>query len=690
MLAAQLAHVARGQVALHGDGGVLLAVHDAQHGQVAHRRQRLLVVGTEHRGAAGDHLLHVRACLGQFAQVALYGGQVVGGLQGGRIPLAGDLEQSGTDGLDDTFRPRSVAAGRDHLRLRQFQLDPHAVVGGQREGARQRLLQHALGLVDVRPLQQRLHLVVARAQRLRCAVAEVRGAMLGHPAEQLGGLIVQTDRSVDARHGLAQADGHVGLVGEIAGDRGFRVGEQLTVHQVARQVAGTGLGQGRAERVGGHRVAFGHLSRQTLGQANAHGLDVDPLQHRLLERGHLLQLRAARFGQCALRARLLQTVQGQRQSPQQSDQREARGDGRGAVAAQELAPHVGAARRYRRHGAPLEIALQVVGQRRDGPVAGVPIVLHGLQHDPVQIAAQAVAHARQRQAALLRHLPCLLGRQRRQPRRRRDGGRRFRRPGLAHGLGANAAHQFAQHHAQRVHVAARVHLPRIAERLLGTHVLRRAGALQCGVAGQRRGHRDAEIDDLRCGPAIQRVHQQVARLQVTVDHALVVRVLHALADADEQRHAFVQRQPLLPTVARDRTALDQLHREEGIALLRGAGIVDLGDGRMAHLRQHLPLHFEPGQVAGLQALRAHQLQGHFPAHRFQLGGAIDLAHAAATQQALDAVVPQARPGRHRAVGRGRRILQARGQALGGCEFVVRLRCHSTVPCAPRHGIGSVS
>jgi len=109
-----------------------------------------------------------------------------------------------------------------------------------------------------------------------------------------------------------------------------------------------------------------------------------------------------------------------------------------------------------------------------------------------------------------------------------------------------------------------------------------------------------------------------------------------------------------------------------------------------HLGQHLPFHFEPGQVARLQALGAHQLERHLAAHRFQLRGTVDLAHAAAAQQALDAVTPQPGTGRERAVRRRGRVLQARGQALGGCEVVVRLRCHATVPRAPGHGSGSVS
>src|SRR5690606_37310057 len=130
----------------------------------------------------------------------------------------------------------------------------------------------------------------------------------------------------------------------------------------------------------------------------------------------------------------------------------------------------------------------------------------------------------------------------------------------------------------------------VAGGLLRAHVLGRTRDLAAGP-GSGRG-RDAEVYDLRVWTAVDLVHQQVARLEVAMDHALLVGVLHALADLDEQRQALRQRQRVLLAVVRDRRAVDVLHREERVAVGRGVGVVDPGDRRVPHLRQHLALDLE--------------------------------------------------------------------------------------------------
>ena len=128
------------------------------------------------------------------------------------------------------------------------------------------------------------------------------------------------------------------------------------------------------------------------------------------------------------------------------------------------------------------------------------------------------------------------------------------------------------------------------------------------------------------------IHQQVAGFEVTMDHTLVVGMLHAMADVDEQGDALVQRQRMFFAIARHRRAVDELHGEVRETFRRGTGIVDLGDSRMAHLRQHLPLNFEVSQVTGVQALATQQFQGDGTSHRLQLFGTVDLSHATTTQQ----------------------------------------------------------
>ena len=89
--------------------------------------------------------------------------------------------------------------------------------------------------------------------------------------------------------------------------------------------------------------------------------------------------------------------------------------------------------------------------------------------------------------------------------------------------------------------------------------------------------------------------QDVRRLEVAVDDALLVGVLDGLADGDEQLEPLPQRQLALVAVAGDRDALDQLHHEERAAVVGGAGVEHPGDVRVVHQRQRLPLGLEPGE-----------------------------------------------------------------------------------------------
>ena len=103
---------------------------------------------------------------------------------------------------------------------------------------------------------------------------------------------------------------------------------------------------------------------------------------------------------------------------------------------------------------------------------------------------------------------------------RLGGGTREWRPARQH---------FVQHHAEGVHVGARV-LLLLSGRLLGTHVFGRAKARarlrhpRPAVAAP--GQRDAEVGDQR--PAV--VEQHVVRLDVAVNHALAVSVVEPGGD----------------------------------------------------------------------------------------------------------------------------------------------------------------
>ena len=80
-----------------------------------------------------------------------------------------------------------------------------------------------------------------------------------------------------------------------------------------------------------------------------------------------------------------------------------------------------------------------------------------------------------------------------------------------------------------------------------------------------------------------------------MDDALVVGVLHRLADQDEQLQPLARRQPVLIAELGDRHAADQLHDEIRPARVGGAGVEDLGDVGVVHQGQGLALGAEPRQ-----------------------------------------------------------------------------------------------
>ena len=73
--------------------------------------------------------------------------------------------------------------------------------------------------------------------------------------------------------------------------------------------------------------------------------------------------------------------------------------------------------------------------------------------------------------------------------------------------------------------------------------------------------------------------------------------------------------------------MDQFHHEVGSARVGGAAVEHLGDVRVVHQRQGLPLGLEAGDhLAGVHA-RLDDLQGHLAADRLLLLGHVDHAHA---------------------------------------------------------------
>ena len=109
-------------------------------------------------------------------------------------------------------------------------------------------------------------------------------------------------------------------------------------------------------------------------------------------------------------------------------------------------------------------------------------------------------------------------------------------------------------------------------------------------------------------------------------------VLNGLADLDEQLQPLARIEPPLVAELGDRDAPDQFHHEVGAAAVRRAGVEHLGDVRVVHQRQGLPLGLEAGEDLAAVHAGLDDLQRHLAADRLFLLGHVDAAHAAFAEQ----------------------------------------------------------
>ena len=156
-----------------------------------------------------------------------------------------------------------------------------------------------------------------------------------------------------------------------------------------------------------------------------------------------------------------------------------------------------------------------------------------------------------------------------------------------------------------------------------------------GHPAARRGaerERDAEVGHHR--PAV--LQQDVLRLDVAVDHAVLVRVLERVGHGDRDLDRFVDAElGLAVELGAERLAVDERHHvvEEAVG---GAGIEEREDVRMLQRRGGLDFHHEAvgadhGGELGLQDLERHL------AVVLQVLGQVHGGHAALAELALDQV-----------------------------------------------------
>ena len=231
-------------------------------------------------------------------------------------------------------------------------------------------------------------------------------------------------------------------------------------------------------------------------------------------------------------------------------------------------------------------------------------------------------------------------------------------------VGRPAGDHLVQDHPQRVDVAARIDLRRVAQQLLRAHVGQRPDQLT-DVGLQRRVRvgvgepRHAEIEDVGLA---RFVHQDVGGLEIAMDDRALVRVLDAVANLRHQLQPLPQVEPVRVAVGKQRLPVHQLHGEVRLAPKRGVGhprVVDLRDAGVLQPAQRLRLVLEAAEHLAGGISRADHLQGH-GAMRELLLRLVDRAHPALTEQANDAIPPNPRRQCLRGVGQRRR------RAWSGC------------------------
>ena len=201
-----------------------------------------------------------------------------------------------------------------------------------------------------------------------------------------------------------------------------------------------------------------------------------------------------------------------------------------------------------------------------------------------------------------------------------------------------AREHFVQHETERVHVGPRRDLASF--QLLRRHVAERSGNL-ARVAPLVHQIGETEVREVRLTPSVD---QHVGGLQIAMQNPAVVCRRETGAELTCELERLVRWQPAdAPQQRGEILAVDVLHREEVLAA-GFADVVDAAHVRMGDLPREPDFLVEAREPVGAMRDLVRQEFERDGLSELQVFGSIDFAHAAAAQQADDAVAA----GQHRA------------------------------------------
>ena len=136
--------------------------------------------------------------------------------------------------------------------------------------------------------------------------------------------------------------------------------------------------------------------------------------------------------------------------------------------------------------------------------------------------------------------------------------------------------------------------------LLGGHVLRCSQALP--LSGSKAGGirwidclGNAKVNDLHNGTVSVTRYQDVAGLQIAMNDALLVRVLHAGTHINEEAHAVTRTHATFVTEGRDSEPINERHDKPWSAIFGGASVKHRGNMRVIHERQGVAFVLKSGK-----------------------------------------------------------------------------------------------